>query len=97
MVEFRDRCIDDVTINSILLCLYIKQIDSKFSNVVTWDLFVKLIKSFKPAKCGTINVRLPRVIKITRIVYLLPFKAPPKSKTDFFAYLFALYSFARIE
>ena len=52
MVEFRDRRIDDVTINSILLCLYIKQIDSKFSNVVTWDLFVKLIKSFKPAKCG---------------------------------------------
>ena len=52
MVEFRDRRIDDVTINSILLCLYIKQIDSKFSNVVTWDLLVNLIKPFNPAKCG---------------------------------------------
>ena len=44
-----------------------------------------------------INVKLPRVIKITRILYPLPFKALNQSNTDFLAYLFALYSFARIE
>ena len=52
MVEFRDRRIDDVTINSILLSLYIKQIDSKFSNVVTWDLFVKLLSRLNLQNVG---------------------------------------------